>query len=120
MKTRHTEHETEIMLKLPRVAAERINQMIQRTLISMGHAISHLNDEEDVRHGFGENSSEAPPGLILRGFRSRIKMTQIELAEKLRITQARVSEMESGKRSISVKMAKKLAQLFETSHKAFL
>jgi transcriptional regulator with XRE-family HTH domain len=58
--------------------------------------------------------------MILRGARTRDEMTQGLLAEKLGITQTRVSEMESGKRPISVKMAKKLAEVFETSYKVFL
>ena len=60
------------------------------------------------------------PAKVLRGFRGRDEMTQLELADRLGIAQTRVSEMESGKRPISVKMAKQLAEIFETSYKVFL
>jgi addiction module HigA family antidote len=69
---------------------------------------------------FEEVFPEAHPGMILRGFRAMEDMTQTELAEKLGIAQTRVSEMENGKRPISVRMARHLAGIFGTSYKTFL
>ena len=122
MKTRHTEQDAEILLQLPPQAVAEVSQAIEKTLKSLGHAVSmrRLNDRGEELYTFAEVFPEAHPGLILRGFRGRDAMTQIELADKLGIAQTRVSEMENGKRRISVKMAKQLAAIFGTSHRAFL
>ena len=58
--------------------------------------------------------------MALRGLRAREGLTQQELAQKLSISQNRVSEMETGKRDISKAMAKRLETLFGVSYKAFL
>jgi ribosome-binding protein aMBF1 (putative translation factor) len=122
MKTRHTEQAAEIMLQLPPMAAEKISQVIQKTLKSMGHTVSmrHLNDEGEELYTFEELFPDAAPGRILRGFRARDDMTQESLAARLGVTQARVSELESGKRPISKRMAEKLEAIFEIPYKAFL
>jgi len=63
----------------------------------------------------------APPiHRVLCGFRKREGWTQKELAERLGIKQQHISEMESGKRPISVRMAKALAAEFGTGYKTFL
>ncbi len=66
---------------------------------------------------FAETSK---PATILRGFRGRDEITQVELAEKLGISQSVVAELESAKRPISKAMAMKLGTFFDTSYKAFL
>lgn len=60
------------------------------------------------------------PGSILRGFRFRDEMTQQDLADKLKINQSRVSELENGSRAITKTMAARLAKLFGTSYRVFL
>jgi DNA-binding XRE family transcriptional regulator len=120
MKTRHTDQATEIFVSLPASASANIGKFIQDKLRSLGHTVRHLNDEGEELITFDEVFPEAHPGLIMRGLRNRDELTQQELAGKLGIAQTRVSEMESGKRSISVKMAKQLAEVFGTSHKVFL
>jgi DNA-binding XRE family transcriptional regulator len=122
MKMRHTEQTEEILLQLPPLTAEKVSDAIQRALKSMGHTVRvrHLNDEGEELLTFEEVFPDAHPGMILRGCRGRDDMTQTELADKLGIAQTRVSEMESGKRPISVKMAKQFAEIFGTSYKAFL
>jgi transcriptional regulator with XRE-family HTH domain len=60
------------------------------------------------------------PAKLLRGFRGLEELTQKELAEKLGITQSRLSEMESGKRPISRKMAKKIGKLAKLPAKVFI
>ena len=120
MKTRHTDQATEIFVSLPASASANIGKFIQDKLTSMGHTVRHLNDEGEELLTFEEIFPDAHPGLIMRGLRNRDDMTQQELADKLGIAQTRISEMESGKRPISVKMAKQLAEFFGTSHKVFL
>ncbi|MDR1045445.1 MAG: helix-turn-helix transcriptional regulator, partial [Candidatus Adiutrix sp.] len=63
---------------------------------------------------------EAHPGLVMRGFRLKEEWSQEELAERLAITQTRVSELENGKRHISVAMAKRLSKIFDITYRAFL
>ena len=120
MKTRHTENATEIFVSLPVTDDITLSNAIRKKLSAMGHDVRMLNDEGEELYTFEEIFPEAHPGMILRGCRSRDEMTQKELAEKLGIAPTRVSEMESGSRPISVKMAKQIAEIFETSYKAFL
>jgi DNA-binding XRE family transcriptional regulator len=122
MKTRHTEQIAEILLQLPPVAVEKVSRAIEKTLKSLGHSVSvrRLNDEGEELYTFEELFPEATPGRNLRGFRNRDEMTQEELAVKLGATQTRVSELESGKRPISRRMAEKLGAIFEIPYKAFL
>ncbi|MHC1699994.1 MAG: helix-turn-helix transcriptional regulator [Humidesulfovibrio sp.] len=61
-----------------------------------------------------------PAHRVLCGFRKREGWTQQELAERLGIKQQHVSEMENGKRPITIKTAKSLAALFGTAYKTFL
>ena len=122
MKMRHTEQAEEILLRLPPPAVEKVRNAIQRTLKSMGHTIqvSHLNDEGEELLTFEEVFPDAHPGMFIRGLRNRDDLTQLQLAEKLGTTQARVSELESGKTPISKRMAQKLGDIFKTPYKLFL
>ena len=60
------------------------------------------------------------PAAILRGYRNRDEISQVELAKRLGITQADISNLESSRRPISKKMAEKLAKIFRTSYRVFL
>jgi addiction module HigA family antidote len=120
MRTHHTEQTAEILVQLPPTAVGEVTQAIEKVLKSMGHTVRRLNDEGEELYTFEEVFPEAHPGMILRGYRNLEDMTQEALAEHLGVQQHRVSELESGKRPISVKMARKLGQIFGTSHKTFL
>lgn len=79
------------------------------------------NDLMDINHAFKSvNKKYTKPGAILQGFRLRDELTQTQLAKKLGTSQPTVAAMESGDRSISKAMAKKLAALFDTDYKNFL
>ena len=107
----------EISLSVPRGNAGTFAEIICGVLSLAGHEVRHINDEpvnaQDV-------FPDASPAMALRGFRGKLELTQRELAEKLGTTQTCVSEMESGKRSVSRSMAKRLGEFFEISYKAFL
>lgn len=60
------------------------------------------------------------PALVLRGARKRLEITQAQLAKKLGITQANLSAMENGKRTIGVKMAKRLGYALRIGYRVFL
>jgi DNA-binding XRE family transcriptional regulator len=122
MKMRHTENFTEIIVSLPGADDMGLGRAIKDKIVDMGHTVQErlVNDEGEELYTFEEAFPEAHPGMILRGFRSLEDMTQAELAARLGVAQTRVSELESGKRRISLKMAKQLASIFGTSYKSFL
>jgi len=76
--------------------------------VSIDEAFSQLYQET--------NKSAA----LLRGFRARDGLTQIQLAKRVETTQSVIAEMESGKRSIGKKIAQKLALLFGIRYQEFL
>ncbi len=59
-------------------------------------------------------------GAALQGARLKEGLSQVELAEKLRIAQADLSKMENGKRSIGKQMAKRLAHTLKVDYRIFL
>lgn len=61
-------------------------------------------------------------GVYLRGVRLREGFTQKQLAKKLGrgVSQHHISEMENGKRTISIDMAKKLASALHANYRMFL
>ena len=77
----------------------------------------YIDAEEAVPHLFAGSSKAA---IRLRGFRHRDGLTQNDLAKKMKTTQSVIASLESGKRSISYKMAQKLAKFFDTSVDAFI
>jgi len=60
------------------------------------------------------------PGVLLRGSRYKLELTQQEVSEALGVSQHHISEMENGKRSIGKEMAKRLAEFFKTDYRLFL
>jgi len=109
-----------INVQLPAKDAGKTAEAIRHLLTFGGQEVHWLNEDGEQLLSIEEVFPDMSPAKVLRGFRGRDGMTQLELAGKLGIAQTRVSEMESGKRRISVKMAKQLAEIFETSYKAFL
>jgi len=72
----------------------------------------------DALKGHIEKYTE--PGVMLRGSRYKLELTQKEVSEALGISQHHISEMENGKRSIGKEMAKRLAEFFKTDYRLFL
>ena len=122
MKMRRTENFTEIIVSLPGADDMGLSRAIKEKIMDMGHTVQDrlVNSEGEELYTFEEVFPEAHPGMILRGFRNLEDMTQAELAARLGIAQTRVSELESGKRRISLKIAKQLASIFGASYKSFL
>lgn len=59
-------------------------------------------------------------GSALRGARLKEEMTQVELANKLKVTQSDLSKMENGTRPIGKKMAHRLAKVLNIDYRVFL
>lgn len=76
-----------------------------------------ISAEELFKDCFGDLPDWA---IHLGGLRFRENLTQVQLAEILGIPQPNISKMESGKRPIGKKLAKKLADFFHTDYRMFL
>lgn len=60
------------------------------------------------------------PGDALAGARTLRGLTQRQLAEAIGCLHTNISEMERGKRTIGLTMAKRLGKALQMSHKVFL
>ena len=75
----------------------------------------------DWRNAFSDLINEfTEVGATIRGFRLREGWTQAELGEKIGVSQANLSKIEHGQRSIGKKLAKKMANVFQTDYRVFL
>lgn len=79
-----------------------------------------IDSPEDTLIPVEEVIPQSSPSFRLRGLRTREGLTQKQLASSLGIRQHHVSEMESGKRTISVDMAKKIGEIYNISYRVFL
>jgi len=109
-----------IALSVPAGSAIVALEAIQGMFALAGHKIRRINEEGEEVFSAKEVFPEGNPAMLLRGYRGKLDMTQKDLAEKLGVTQNRVSDMESGKRPISKDIALKLGVLFDTPYKSFL
>lgn len=58
--------------------------------------------------------------LLIKSLREEAPMTQVELAEKLNVTQPYISDIERATKAIGKKVAKKLGQIFKVEARLFL
>lgn len=94
------------------------------------HAIETLLSEPPPKKGdelidIGDvfpdlNNPEKLPSITFRGIRAKTGLTQKEVADRLDITQAEVSKIEGGKRTIGKKLAKKIEKEFKINYRRFL
>ena len=109
-----------IFLSVPSGKARAVADAIKSVLTLAGHKVYRINAEgEEVVSG-DDVFPDANPAMMLRGLRGKEDITQAELAERLGISQNMVSDMESGKRNISLKMAKRIGETFNMPYKIFL
>ncbi len=59
-------------------------------------------------------------GALLKGLRLREGLSQVAFAKKINITQANLSAMENGRRSIGKIIAKRIQKIFGTNYRYFL
>ncbi|MDY7001878.1 MAG: helix-turn-helix transcriptional regulator [Thermodesulfobacteriota bacterium] len=76
--------------------------------------------KEDELVSWDEMFPDTHPGVILRGAREMENLTQAKLAANIGVTRHNISAMETGKRRITIDMAKRLAKALNTSYKNFL
>lgn len=109
-----------IQLTVPSEATMKIVEVIRGVLTFAGHNVLCVDDDGEEWISLEEMFPDGSPAMALRGFRGKMELTQAELADKLGVSQNAISELESGKRPISVKMAKKLEKEFDVPYKVFL
>ena len=92
-----------------------------------GNKLKIYENDEDVpveiteTDWYKETKAKSTPGEALRVYRENYALTQAQLGEKLgRIPRQTISNMERGKRTISLTMAKKLSEIFNTPASRFL
>ena len=111
---------TEINLSIPSVKARVVFDAIRGILPLAGLKVRRINEEGEELFSGKEVFPEGSPAMALRGLRGKEDITQDELAARIGISQNMVSDMESGKRNISLKMAKRIGEKFNISYKVFL
>ena len=107
-----------IQLTVPSANTIKVAEAIRGVLSLAGHKVRRINSEEVV--SADEVFPDGCPAMALRGLRGKEDLTQAELAARLGVSQNAISEMESGKRPISTKMAKRLGEEFNLPYKVFL
>jgi ribosome-binding protein aMBF1 (putative translation factor) len=83
------------------------------------------NEDGDELHDIGEafpelRDPEQRRFITFRSIRTKTGLTQLQLAEKLGISQADVSKIERGKRTIGKALAKKIEKEFGIDYRRFL
>lgn len=109
-----------ITLSVPAGKARTVADAIKSILTLAGHTVRRVNSEGEEVVSANEVFPDANPAMMLRGLRGKEDITQAELAARLGISQNMVSDMESGRRNISLKMAKRIAEEFKMPYKVFL
>ena len=111
------------VVKTPHIEVNIKGKMIPEKLISLlkeeyGEEVKVIEDDDKLVNVFEtpwyKNIKEAlTPGEVMRIYRENRTMTQTRLGELLGgIPRQHISNMENGKRPISLNTAKKLAKLF--------
>ena len=80
-----------------------------------------INEAKDWKTIYEEELNElSESALALKGARFKDGITQKQLAAILKTSQSHVAQLESGSRSITKQMAKRLAEIFNVGYKVFL
>ena len=121
-------HPTEIEIRIvgekpkrftgPKGQLGRIIKMLQQHQFTRIQGKDNTISWEELASGRIRRYSR--PGLALRGARERAKLSQVELAAKIKIPQYNISKMENGKRPIGKRMAKRLGKALDVDYRLFL
>jgi DNA-binding XRE family transcriptional regulator len=109
-----------IQLTVPSDSIMKVADVIRGVLQLAGHKVKRVDAAGEEWVTAEEVFPDASPAMAFRGLRGREEITQAELASRLGVSQNAISEMEGGKRPVSVKMAKRLGELFDIPYKVFL
>ena len=117
MKARTTSGFVEFSLRVDKAQADKVEAALKALLAIL--PAPPVDSEErlyTVEDAFGPRD----PGRMIRGYRSREGLTQADLAARLGTTRTVVSDLENGRRPVSAKMARRLAEIFDSSPRMFL
>jgi len=106
-----------IVDKMLRGPKEKVADLIKIALVL---GFKEISEPIPWRDAFPDYTDEQLPRVSLVGARHKEGLTQKQLADKLGIKQGYISDMESGKRSIGIAMAKRLGKALNISYKIFL
>ncbi len=117
------------VVKTPRIEIH-IKGDIPKKLLSVleqeyGQQVQFIDDEETVdifqTDWYRQTKSKMTPGDNLKIYRTNNELTQARLGEMLGgLPRQHISNMEAGARSISLKMARKLSEIFKVSPEKFI
>lgn len=117
----------QVHVKTPHISIDMSGEIPDHILTAIRKEYGELvNIEDDIVDPFEsdwykEVAEERTPGDALKLYRENAGMTQEELGTKLGShSRQYVSDLENNRRSISKNMAKKLAELFDTSVERFI
>ena len=110
----------EISVVIPVEIAAKTADAIRSILCFAGHEVRELNNESERVYSLEEVFPDMSPAKLLRGLRGKEELTQEEFATRIGISQHHISEMETGKRPITLEMAKRIGEAFGVSYKVFL
>lgn len=105
------------MFRVPEKKAQSMLILIGEYEVDDDIDNTSVSVEEAFGWHYGKTSKAAS---ILRGFRTRDDLTQIELAKLVGSSQSAIASMEAGRRPIGKSVAHKLAAIFDTDYRVFL
>ena len=89
--------------------------LLQNISIKVEEKVYSIDDVfGDIIDEYGEAAA------LLKGLRHRENLTQVEFAEKISVTQANLSAIENGKRTIGKDIAKRIAKIFNIDYRYLL
>lgn len=85
------------------------------------YKVSNQDEYMSVEDVFSDLTEEyGEPGVLLRGLRFREGLSQNEFAKKMSMSQANLSAIENGRRSIGKVLAKRISEVFGVDYRMFL
>ena len=85
------------------------------------YKVSNEEDYMSIEDVFSDLTEEyGEPGVLLRGLRFREGLSQNEFAKKMNMSQANLSAIENGRRSIGKILAKRISEVFDVDYRMFL
>ena len=112
--------EIDLKVKVPSKEFTLVSTTLTKALDAVGQKVREVNEDGEELYTFEEVFPDAHPGKVVNGFRVMNGITQAELASRLGVKQHRISEIETGKRPVTIEMAKRFAKVFHTDYRAFL
>ena len=109
-----------ITLAVPMKQAMLVADTIKDMLSLAGHRVSRTTADGEELISANAVFPDCSPAMALKSLRGKEGINQQGLAQRLGIRPNMLSDMESGKRPISLRMAKHIAEVFNISHKVFL